>query len=289
MAALAMDISGLFGCNPDYLGAVCPLLLLISWAPTRHEVQRGTLTFPRPTLWPLHAWKELWPKLVSSKRNTLEERRWWTACTSIFLHLDGQHLANNLIALFIAGFSVHQDLGIPGLYGVFLATGGIAGANFWAYDQEILAQLRRDGHQPRALIDKGWTWLRRAMASTVAPTISRHRETFGASGGISGLMGYGTSIAIELVGRRLGTTGGPRQPSQPELTGWRRWRRHTWDVLVSMGGIYLQAIFVWKDWQGFRGVEGVTGVAHSAHLTGFVAGAFAMPVCRLFEYAVSHN
>lgn len=136
--------------------------------------------------------------------------------TSSFLHGDWGHLFGNLLFLMILGFLVERALG-PWLYLAVYLLCGIAASWFWAVTSE--------------------PWL----------------YSFGASGGISGLMG---ALCV--------------------LWGFRKIRFFYWFIVV-FDYVRAPAILLLLPWLGWEfwswGTRDGSGVAYSAHAGGIIAGA----------------
>ena len=176
------------------------------------------------------------------------------------------------------GLAVHRDAGAAGLAGVLLAAGALAGLNSWGRARQAEAQLT--GEIPRApdslpeAARGAWDSLRRGAAKCVAPTVVAKTESFGASGAVSGLVGYGVALAAWQLwswARRA------RLRSQEELQDLtlQGALESGWQARATLGNalsVVQCGHFVFSEWRAASGDEGLTGVDHAGHLTGFVVG-----------------
>lgn len=266
----------------EYIFAVSPLLLTLFAVPTVEEAISGSLTLERPVLCGSAAVAANYKDLVLTEAG-LQDGRWWTLVTHMFLHKDVDHLLANLRALLINGYSTFRDSGSLGLYGVFFCAGAVSGLNRRGRLFQATAQL--EASIPRAPERLGplkvpekardaWDSLRQGTARRAAPIIHANSQSFGASGGAAGLLGYGVGTAVLKLGFRAAD-----------------WRRSERDVLISDVNALMTLVsivqcgsFLIEEWRAAVGEKGFTSVDHAGHLTGFATGILLATMVEFFRW-----
>ncbi|CAE8672115.1 unnamed protein product [Polarella glacialis] len=262
----------------EYLLWLSPLLGVLLAVPTLEEACSNVLLWERPVLIEPAAVLRLYPDFVLTE-SSVKTGKWWTLLSHMFLHKDMGHLNSNLRGLLSNGLSAFSDLGVLGLYGVFLGSGVLSGLNSWGRGRQTEAQLQ--GSIPRAPERLGpvqvperarewWDSVRQGAARRAAPLVIARSEALGASGGVCGLMGYGLGDAV----CRLWSYAGPRSFQQVVGALEESLRAHQLPgLLMSLLNIVSCGHFLAHEWKSARGDEGITGTDHTGHLTGFAAGA----------------
>jgi len=255
-----------------YILAVIPLVSVINFVPTI-EADPNFAQF-------------------ALSEEAFERGHWWTLFTHLFVHKNVQHVKSNIACIFSSGYPVFQDIGIAGLYGVFLSSGVLAGLN--RKGRELQVEAHVEAAIPRAPEKMGdipvpeqvqdvWNSARQFLTRKTAPVIFRRAEAVGASGAACGLMGYGLTVALErllLIVRNE----------------YRRTGSATSNLVLSNGGPTRTALeaticilnvaqcgsFLWNEWQ--LAIGKWSGTDHSGHLTGFGVGALMVIGVRAAQH-----
>lgn len=258
-----------------YAKVLWPLVSVLIGLPTLDEVASGRVLVARPVLVPPAEFAQHVDRLKLTER-ALEKGAWPTLLTYVFLHSDFTHMISNVETLVTHGIFAFAELGPVGLYGVFFACGAASGLNRRGRELQTKSQL--ESSIPRAperifslATPEGarnwWESARSGFATKAAPVLLKRVDFVGASGAISGLMGYGfasTLLRLASEQQAAAEAGGQR------VQAWTVKSVETWARVVNL----LQSgAFLLQEWRLASGEEGLTSVDHSAHLTGFVAGA----------------
>eukprot|EP00930_Biecheleria_cincta_P097059 TRINITY_DN88794_c0_g1_i1.p1 TRINITY_DN88794_c0_g1~~TRINITY_DN88794_c0_g1_i1.p1 ORF type:complete len:305 (-),score=24.75 TRINITY_DN88794_c0_g1_i1:172-1086(-) len=266
----------------EYLVSLAPLLALLSSIPTVEEACIGSLKWARPVLVQPSELLAHYHEVVLSKKS-LQQHKWWTLLTYMFIHKDLDHLLSNLRSLLTNGWITFHGLGPLGTHAVFLASGALAGLNNWGRSLQAKSQI--ESSIPRAPerigpmsvpegARKWWDSVRQGTAKHAAPIVNARTEALGASGGVCGLMGYGLGATVcQLIQWSFlqRDTDGARR-DRDRMPTIERLSLNA-DLLVSVHNAIQCGCFLVEEWRSARGESGLTGVDHSGHLTGFVAGA----------------
>lgn len=258
----------------EYLAAVAPLAVALCSIPTVDEAMTGMMRWPRPLMLTSQELSNL-----ALSEASLRDGRWWTGISYVFVHQGVDHLWSNLGTILLAGSAVFRNVGVPGLYGVFLVSGVVAGANHWGRARQIEAQMTQSiprvpehvGPIPVPELARDlWDAVRHDTVSLTAPVISRRTQYIGASGAACGLMGYACVSTLQ-----------------------RLWRYFTADEEMSTSavsellsialGLAQCGNFLVSECRKVNGEEGMTRVDHSGHLTGFVVGTLTAFGVLLFR------
>lgn len=262
-----------------YLLALAPPMLLLFGLPTLEEAAKGQLLLERPLCLQLSDMNRHYKNLVLSEL-ALEEGRWWTLLSHAFVHQDLQHLFSNVQGMLTSGFTVFQDLGAFGLYGVFFTSAAASALNSWGRARQTRAQL--EGSIPPLPEQLGplwvpegarelWDSLRASTARRAAPMLHARSEAYGASGAVCGLTGYGLGVSL----LRLGSVAVEWAATSSAAERMREAPRRNRDVLgalVSCCSAVQSGYFLAQEWRLASGKDGMTGIDHAGHLTGFATG-----------------
>ncbi|CAL1154869.1 unnamed protein product [Cladocopium goreaui] len=260
----------------DYLLCISPLLAGLLAMPTVEEATSGRFH---------------WPRLVSAKdmlrtyrslvltQPSLERGEWWRLISYLFIHQDLEHLLNNICGILCSGFTVFNNCGVEMVYGIFFWSGAVAGLNSWGRTFQTESQLEASiPAVPKSLGSavpesaQIWDRFRHAAAKWTAPIVSSRTDSYGASGGVSGLMGFTLGLSLRRFWTLLGLAGtrAARDASEPRA---RRQRGHAGlELLVTGLNLFQTGKFLLQEWESIRGDRGLTGVDHAGHLTGFTFG-----------------
>jgi len=259
--------------------------------PTLEEARLGRLLWHRPLFCDLHDFWRHHPDLLLTEAG-IRKGKWWTLVSSMFVHMDMQHLLSNLEGLVVAGISVHRDLGCIGLYGVFFGSGVAAGLNSRGRLRQAEKQLASSlGPAPEHIaglaVPEGarslWDSMRHGTARLAAPVVAENTQSLGASAGVCGLMGYGLAASAEQLWLHaqsgaartsFGSHGAVRIGPHADASQLLDLLFSPWLSLAQSG------FFLLNEWRLWTGKEGRTGTDHSGHLTGFGAGLVAFAAVR---------
>lgn len=283
--------TGMVTLEVEYVLSCALVAAPICGLPTLEEARQGRLMWPRPLFCELHEFWRHHPELLLTEAS-IRKGRWWTLVSSMFVHMDTQHLMSNLEGLIVSGISVHRDLGCLGLYGVFFASGVTAGLNSRGRLRQAEAQLASSlGAAPEHIaglaVPEGarnfWDSVRHGTARLAAPVVTEATQSLGASAGVCGLMGYGLAASVEQLWLQARdgmarTVSTRRTISNGILYG------DTGQLLALLCSPWLSlaqsGFFLINEWRLWAGKEGRTGTDHSGHLTGFGAGLAAFAAVR---------
>lgn len=269
-----------------YVGAVIPILTALVAVPTLQEVARGELLWLRPVLiTPLELGRNI-RQFVLTERG-LHEGHWWTILSHVFLHEDFDHLLANTQGVLTSGLQAFAQLGHCGLYGVFFCGSSASALNKWGRACQTEAQLV--GAIPRApgkvgfipvpeSVQNVWNDVREG-ARRAAPVLHSKVESYGASGGVCGLMGYGFgSIIFQMAQAFIDPTSNNDEEETRLLNDIFP---NALTMIINCLNLWQSGQFLVKEWRCLRGEDGLTGIDHSGHLTGFAVGSVAALIARL--------
>ncbi|XP_063900741.1 uncharacterized protein LOC135120373 [Zophobas morio] len=176
----------------DYIVEISPLIFCHLLVPTLEEGPVLTISWPRDLSF-------LQKNFIYSRANW-SNKRYWTALLYMFVHKDKLHLYTNLLGLFFGGYTVHQELGLPGLLIAYLG-GGIAGAVETRFKEtqlsdrlSLILYLKGD-----SLITKWINELSKSLSIFIAPRILAYCTYAGASSGVCAVVSLELCLTMKKM------------------------------------------------------------------------------------------
>ena len=207
---------------------------------------------------------ELDKNFVFSKL-TLEQGRWWTACTYMFRHTNFAHLIGNMGSLLWFSTTLLAELGKYEYYLIFFGSGVLAALDSQGKGLDINSGIDRMFNMIKPIPDKfsnSWisrTWdkMSKKVSHFATPFVSPFLRYMGASAGIYGIIG--ATLCSDIISL-FDIVYNPRYDGKDNIAF----------LLLNIASIVYK---ISNEIEMSRSGEGfLTGVDSAGHVTGFTAG-----------------
>jgi len=190
MSSWYTKYDGLYEYSTIFLFPVVGLMLTIPTIEDATSGNRSIFSFPLDL-------KFLYRHMTFSKAS-LDQGRWWTAVTHIFLHSDWNHLGSNIFTLAATGYSLSRNFGPWFCYLPFLGGGVFGAVENFGKDFQVKQQLAHTLALPKVFgkVSERWDSFLRISA----PVLAKYTCNYvGCSAGISAIVGMNVMISIENI------------------------------------------------------------------------------------------